>query len=136
MATLEEKAEAKRWVPILRGSIYCAPRCGRGCTKAEYDAAVKAADALARVMGAGWEPEVWENLGWHYAAKKGVASVSPNIWRPLNKRPKIISYTVCFNSAHQVVTKADTPEDALGFAIQEARGIERKIAADCAALLS
>ena len=31
----------------------------------EYKLAVKRADELVVQMGDGWEPEVWENLGWH-----------------------------------------------------------------------
>lgn len=52
------------WKPQLRGDIYCSPACGRGCTKAEYDRAVKRADKLAKKLGPGWKPEVFENLGW------------------------------------------------------------------------
>lgn len=54
--------------PVARGDRYCSPACGRGCTKAEYDAAVACGAALARQLGAGWRPQVWENLGWHHRA--------------------------------------------------------------------
>lgn len=56
------------WKPVRKGSIYCSPACGGGCT---YEAFLKAsleAEKLARRCGKGWEPRVWENLGWHYAA--------------------------------------------------------------------
>lgn len=46
----------------------CAEWCGRGCTKAEHDKAVRIARALVRQLGPGWRPRVWENLGWHSEA--------------------------------------------------------------------
>lgn len=54
--------------PVARGDRYCSPACGRGCTKAEYDAAVAGGAALARQLGVGWRPQVWEHLGWHHRA--------------------------------------------------------------------
>lgn len=59
--------EALSWTPESNGSVYCAPACGRGCTTTEYNRAVKKVDKLAKRMGNGWTPRVWENLGWHYA---------------------------------------------------------------------
>ncbi len=56
------------WNPELRGSIYCAPACGRGCTRQEYLNADKAGLALATRLGGDWTWKVWENLGWHYKA--------------------------------------------------------------------
>jgi hypothetical protein len=88
-------------------------------------------------MGDGWTPEVWENCGWHYRATKGVAAISPNCFGGVVSGDwNITGYTVYFNTAHQFDAGAETAEDALGFAIQEARGIERTIAADCTALLA
>jgi hypothetical protein len=46
--------------------IYCSPRCGLGCTRADYNKAHKDADALALRLGHGWTTNVWENLGWHF----------------------------------------------------------------------
>ena len=54
------------WKPQLNGEIYCSPACGGGCTKAAHDDAKKNAAELARQVGPGWTPRVWENLGWHY----------------------------------------------------------------------
>lgn len=48
--------------------VWCAPACGRGCTRNMYDDAVARADALAKRLGEGWVPHVWENLGWYYKA--------------------------------------------------------------------
>ncbi len=45
----------------------CATWCGRGCTEEEYQQAIRSSHALAKRMGKGWKPNVWENLGWHYA---------------------------------------------------------------------
>ncbi len=113
----------------LPGGIYCAPRCGGGCTKADYRRAVRAGAALAARMGDGWEPDVWENLGWHYKATKGVAEIYPCIDHRV-ARNTVTGYTVFLNSSKQIVVTAGTPEDALGFAVQDARTVERRIADD------
>lgn len=56
------------WTPVANGLIYCAPACGHGCTQIQYGTAIHQAMALAMKLGPGWEPNVWENLGWHYKA--------------------------------------------------------------------
>lgn len=56
------------WKPKASGKVYCAPACGRGCTRAEYNAATRRVHALCKRLGRGWKPHVWENLGWHYSA--------------------------------------------------------------------
>lgn len=53
--------------PVRRGPVYCAPWCGGGCTHVAFVSVTKAAAALAKRMGKGWKPRVWENLGWHYS---------------------------------------------------------------------
>lgn len=55
--------------PILRGALYCSPKCGCRCTKADYDRCWRKANALAKKMGRGWEADVWENCGWCYAVR-------------------------------------------------------------------
>ncbi len=70
-------AVADEWTPVLKGDVFCSPACGGNCKKAEYDQAVKAANELAAILGAGWEPDVWENLGWHYRAIKQDSEVGP-----------------------------------------------------------
>ncbi len=67
MKKSSSKPSCDRWTPILRGLIYCSPGCGYDCTKAEHDLAHLNARTLCRHMGAGWTPNVWENLGWHYS---------------------------------------------------------------------
>lgn len=62
---------ALSWKPVRRGPIYCAPACGLGCTWLAFKRVTRAAEALARRLGKGWEPEVWENLGWHYSVTRG-----------------------------------------------------------------
>lgn len=56
------------WKPVRRGALYCAPACGGGCTWAAYGEAHRKGNELARRLGPGWSPNVWENLGWHYSA--------------------------------------------------------------------
>lgn len=130
------KMAVSGWVPIVRGNIYCSPRCGFLCQKAAYDRAVKEGAELAVRMGAGWTSRVWENCGWHYEAVKGVASIMPNIHGgKCSGDWTIEGYTADLQSGVvQIIERAPTPEDALGYALQQLRGVERQIAADCAAL--
>jgi len=67
--------EAGRWTPVLRGKEYCSPACGARCKKADFDNARVRAGALARELGPGWQPHVWENGGWHYEVKKSNGAV-------------------------------------------------------------
>ena len=70
-------ATTDEWTPVLDGDLFCSPRCGCGCTKAEYDLACESANALAARMGYRWEIEVWENCGWHYCVMNGPATITP-----------------------------------------------------------
>lgn len=67
------------WEPVRRGGVYCSPACGNGCTWPEYQEATTAAEKLCGILGDGWKPRVWENLGWHYEAHSpdGRLKVSP-----------------------------------------------------------
>lgn len=67
------------WKPKLRGSIYCAPACGSGCTKAAYDKAVREGESLRkRLKGDGWQVHVHENMGWFYTLISGPIQVYPD----------------------------------------------------------
>lgn len=68
-------ASASRWTPVLKGDGYCSPACGGKCKKTAYDYAVQAADELAARLGQGWQPHVWENLGWHFRVSKADSDV-------------------------------------------------------------
>ncbi len=46
----------------------CASWCGSGSIGEEYHKAKRAAAALAKQLGKGWKPRVWENMGWHFEA--------------------------------------------------------------------
>jgi hypothetical protein len=65
-----------RWTPRLNGKVFCSPACGHGCKKADFDLATANANALIAKLGAGWQPRVWENGGWHFEATKRGASVT------------------------------------------------------------
>lgn len=59
------------WTPTLRNGIYCSLMCGGVdgyCTLAMYKQAQRTANRVAKELGEGWEPEVYENLGWHWRA--------------------------------------------------------------------
>lgn len=82
-----------RWTPVQRGDIYCSPACGGSCTLAEYQDAVKKADALCVKLlkihpNLPWKARVFENLGWHYTAHcRGLSVVE-------YERGRTKSYTV------------------------------------------
>lgn len=69
-------AVGDRHTPVLNGDIYCSPACGMACKKAEFDAVSEQARIVAFQLGSGWEPHVWENCGWNFEVKKGMATVS------------------------------------------------------------
>jgi hypothetical protein len=64
-----------RWTPIRNGDVFCAPACGNKCKLADFERATASAAALVAELGDGWQPRVWENLGWYFSAEKGTASV-------------------------------------------------------------
>lgn len=66
------------WTPVRRGKVYCSSACGHGCLYADYLKAQHAAKALAKRMGDGWKPKIWENLGWHYSAVHRASGISIN----------------------------------------------------------
>ena|SRR5580704_13992510 len=112
------------WTPRhLPGGIYCSPACAgaRGfCTEAAYNHANKEAEKLAKRLGDGWKVEIWENLGWHYRVSKGCFEIHRDGDR----------YYAAFQSVKQFFADAETPEDAIGFATQDARTFIRRIEAD------
>ena len=69
------------WKPKRKGEVYCAPACGRGCTHAEYLKAQKLAKKLAKQLGGGFKPVVWENMGWHWEVEKNGLNVSYHLGR-------------------------------------------------------
>lgn len=68
-----------RKIPVLRGEIFCAPFCGAKCKKSAYDNALQQSNEIALRLGSGWEPEVYENLGWHWQVTKGTINVSSSV---------------------------------------------------------
>lgn len=115
------------WTPrALPGGIYCSPRCGghKGfCKKADFDKATKAAGALAKSLGGGWEPIVWENLGWHWMLQNGVMEVHPHG----------DEFSAWLQGEKQFIAYGKTAEDAIGFVRQDARTYIRRLEADLAA---
>lgn len=79
------------------------------------------AHALATRLGDGWEPDVFENLNWYYAVKKGCVTVRPEAGNSLSYSAWIEPNVVLNRTAVQVIAYGPTPEDALGNAIQDAR---------------
>lgn len=107
-----------RWKPRLRGLIYCSPGCGGDCKRADYERAKENAAKLATLLGPGWKPSVWENLGWHFAAQhvSGNANVHPSYPAKLFNGPA----TAFLNfPGRQTLGKGPTPQAALRAAIEE-----------------
>lgn len=110
------------WNPLSRrGGIYCSPACGRGCTRAEFDRATRAADALARKLGGGFRPRVWENLGWHYAAELGRTATYRRALVEVHPAGRQ-SWTVYLNTDKQFVVQqtGGHPRDAVKDAVEKA----------------
>lgn len=106
--------------PVLSadGQFYCSPECGGGkfCRKEWYDKAVSDADALCARLGQGWEPIVHENLGWHYRVRKGAVKVYDD-----SRDVPRFSAWIEVPGVPQIIASGPTPEDAIGYAVQDAR---------------
>lgn len=83
------------WTPIRTGKTYCAPACGGRCTHAAYVQTKRRAAVLCKKLGRGWKPEVWENLGWHFAATKGGLRVYGG--QKISPRSRKTSWTAIWN---------------------------------------
>ena len=103
------------WKPVGGSHLYCSAHCQAGCTKADFDWATEQAAQLAKDLGPGWKPEVWENRGWFARATRGVAEVhvhrnasGENTYSAyINTNPQFVE----LHSAH--------PRLALGIALSE-----------------
>lgn len=98
-----------------RSRIKCAKWCGRGCTRKEYETAERNALELTRRLGKGWKPDVWENLGWHYATRRAGVRVIPHYG----------AFTAYLNykksPGGRWVATASTPDGAIAKALALAR---------------
>ena len=109
---------SRGWTPVRSGKHYCSPRCGRGCTYEEFRLATEEADKLAGIMGDGWEPVVWENLGWHYKVVKGAMGIYPRKGRGEN--PTQYWANIICKAGQFHATESD-PLAAYGMVMQDAR---------------
>lgn len=103
------------WQAIRNGDRYCAPACGFGCTWQAYEAAVVAAGELVETLGKGWEPRVWENIGWHYAARTpdGRVKVHPAGLRQNGSRSYTAFVSTDDSGGGQWLGRGETPRGAL-----------------------
>lgn len=121
------------WKPRLRGEVFCSSACGSNCKRAEYEWCKAQAAALAKRMGKGWKPRVWENMGWHYEVvlKNGLGSISPSITKKLGKLHKITGYRADLRLAtDQWLEYGKTPEGAFIKARELAMRYVRVLVAD------
>ena len=106
------------WKPVELGSKYCAPACGRGCTKTEYDHAVANAEMLARTLGTDWTTDVWENLGWHCAVRSPCDRLSVH----LGSGASFIAFlSVPGSIGGRWSAHEDTPQKAIDSALKKAK---------------
>ena len=122
------------WKARRKGNIYCAPACGRGCTRAEYRAAVNGAKKLCKRLGRGWRPRVNENLGWFFDAvhKSGLVTIHPHVM--VNRRTGkkyIYSYWADFRFAgRQWHHTSKTPEHAFHTVIRQVKRYVEQVLID------
>jgi len=116
------------WKARRSGPLYCAPACGGKCTWADYTRAKASAAALAKRLGRGWKPRVWENLGWHYEV------LDPS--KMLRVSCHKTTYTAILNG--QWVSHGKTPELVVADVLRQARRAMNtfKWVIDCAAVES
>jgi len=57
--------------PQHKGAVYCSAWCRHGCRWSEFKKAEAFAAKLAKSLGRGWTPHVWENMGWHWRVEYG-----------------------------------------------------------------
>jgi hypothetical protein len=116
----------KNWTPVKKGLVYCSPACGHNCTKAAFDKATKSAEALAKTLGRGWVPSIWENLGWHYAVNKDFTSIHP----PYRSKDGGGTYTAYLNAEKQFVCSAKTANAAYKGVLKNAHDFITKLTED------
>ena len=110
----------------MKNEIKCAKWCGNGCTRKEYEEAEINALVLANRLGKGWKPDVWENLGWHYAARRGGVRVIPHMYGPDRRYTAFLNYKK--SPGGRWVATAATPETAVAEALAMARHERDEIA--------
>lgn len=107
------------WGPIRSGDTYCSPACGHGCTWAAHEAAQASARKLVDALGDGFEPRVWENMGWHWGAdaRSGVGDVSPSI----GANRTVVGYSARINGGSRWRGEGRTPRAAWEKAVEVCR---------------
>lgn len=108
------------WKPVRRGDVYCSPACGMGCSRADYEKAVKESAKLAAALGPRFKPRVWENLGWHYSADSGRCWDGFRALASVHKNSRY-SYTAFLNTATQFLGDGRSPQAALRKAVRAAK---------------
>jgi hypothetical protein len=106
-----------RLKPRLRGEIYCSPSCGGGCTLAAYEKATTTSRDLAAELGAGWSPNVWENLGWHCSVTSPCGRVTVHV----DKKGFTAFLGPDSRSGGKWAESADTAREAIEKVFQTAR---------------
>lgn len=121
-----KKLKPLSWKPRLYeknlGRRYCSPACGHDCMHADFRLAKRNGEQMARALGVGWKPRIWENLGWHYSAVKGTAEV-----HRFGPRSHWCSFMI---GGRQYQGNGRTPKAALGRAREAAfrHGVEIELA--------
>jgi hypothetical protein len=94
---------------------YCSPSCGRGCTAVEYLLAQTRGAELVRRLGVGWQPRIWENLGWHHGAESldGWWNVSESRYRDHTTYTAFLHHAAHGGPGGRWAESGDTPQEAI-----------------------
>lgn len=106
--------------PARRGAVYCSAWCGFNCSWEAHQRATQEAEALAKLLGPGWKPKVWENAGWHFSAEAehGPFRVTPQTTgSAIIGDWKVYGYTAWINTQPQFIESAETPHQAFAAAL-------------------
>lgn len=147
-ATKTKKPKKLSWKAKRKGTIYCAPACGGGCTWAAYRRARHRAKRLAKHMGKGWTIRVHENLGWHYNVVSPCGRIKLHEdWRRGKPNASAVDqlavlvpsrYTAFLGDPDSPggrwVEDGDTPEEAIRNVVEEAQDDLARIGAAIAGL--
>lgn len=116
-----------RGIPVLTGDQYCSASCGFGCTRAAYQRATEEADSLAKRLGGGWRPYVWESCGWHYVVKCGICDISPVLGGKQNCLSgdwDVVGYRAWIQTKPQFISESGkTPEEAFRNALDKIQAV-------------
>lgn len=87
-------------------------------------------------LGSGWEPRVWENCGWNWEVQKGFATVRQRHGGTYDCWLEMRDDDTFHGVVPQIIIDGfQSPEDAIGTAVQMARTFALRLNAECNRLI-